>query len=324
MAIHIKKKNKGKFTAAAKRAGRSVQEHARAVLNDPNATPLQKKRANFARNAAKWKHQYGGPVKYGSPEDLSNTESLLRKRNNEYEYYMNRYNHVNNMYQNYDKEYGKNINLTSKDNLKSYVDLYYNSVLEAKRAIDSLSNRIVDIKEGRGTIFEIPYGTPIRKQYSLGGNILGGVGTGVSTFAALAPIASTGVGLPIAAALGLGSIALGAIEDKKEKEAMAKQKQSDQELANASWNNYLMAVGGLTPFGTSIEVEDGEVMQGLDGSLVKFNGPTHAQGGIDISAEPGSRIYGKLKIREGKYKGMTYKEAADKIMKQIAKLEKSK
>ena len=51
--IHIKKKNRGKFTAAAKKASQSVQEHARSVLNDPNATPLQKKRANFARNAAK-------------------------------------------------------------------------------------------------------------------------------------------------------------------------------------------------------------------------------------------------------------------------------
>lgn len=54
--IHIKKKNRGKFTASAKKAGQSVQEHARSVLNDPNATPLQKKRANFARNAAKWHH----------------------------------------------------------------------------------------------------------------------------------------------------------------------------------------------------------------------------------------------------------------------------
>lgn len=53
--IHVKEKNRGKFTKSAKAAGRSVQEHARAVLNDPNATPLQKKRANFARNAAKWK-----------------------------------------------------------------------------------------------------------------------------------------------------------------------------------------------------------------------------------------------------------------------------
>lgn len=60
--IHIKKENRGKFTASAKRAGQSVQEHARSVLNNPNATPLQKKRANFARNAAKWKHQEGGTI----------------------------------------------------------------------------------------------------------------------------------------------------------------------------------------------------------------------------------------------------------------------
>lgn len=54
--IHIKKENKGKFTKSAKAAGQSVQEHAKSVLNDPNASPLQKKRANFARNAANWHH----------------------------------------------------------------------------------------------------------------------------------------------------------------------------------------------------------------------------------------------------------------------------
>ena len=54
--IHIKLKNRGKFTASAKKAGESVQQHAQSVLHDPNATPLQKKRANFARNATKWHH----------------------------------------------------------------------------------------------------------------------------------------------------------------------------------------------------------------------------------------------------------------------------
>lgn len=52
--IHIKKKNRGKFTKSAKAAGESVQEHAAKVLSDPNATPLQKKRANFARNSKRW------------------------------------------------------------------------------------------------------------------------------------------------------------------------------------------------------------------------------------------------------------------------------
>ncbi len=61
--IHIKKKNRGKFTASAKKTGQSVQEHARSVLNNPNATPLQRKRANFARNSAKWHHKDGGTLK---------------------------------------------------------------------------------------------------------------------------------------------------------------------------------------------------------------------------------------------------------------------
>lgn len=62
-SIHIKKKNRGKFTESAKRAGKSVQEHARDVVNDPNATTLQKRRAQFALNAKKFKHQYGGQIK---------------------------------------------------------------------------------------------------------------------------------------------------------------------------------------------------------------------------------------------------------------------
>ena len=52
--IHIKKENRGKFSASAKRAGEGVQEPAHKVMNDPNATTLQKKRANFAIQAKKW------------------------------------------------------------------------------------------------------------------------------------------------------------------------------------------------------------------------------------------------------------------------------
>lgn len=58
--IHIKEKNRGKFTESARKAGKSVQEHATDVLNDPNATRLQKRRAQFAKNAKKWKHEDGG------------------------------------------------------------------------------------------------------------------------------------------------------------------------------------------------------------------------------------------------------------------------
>lgn len=54
--IHIKEKNRGKFTESAKRAGESVQEHAHNVLRNPDATETQRKRAQFAVNAKKFNH----------------------------------------------------------------------------------------------------------------------------------------------------------------------------------------------------------------------------------------------------------------------------
>ena len=60
--IHIKEENRGKFTASAKAAGESVQEHAHNVVKDPNATTLQKRRAQFAINATKFKHEEGAKI----------------------------------------------------------------------------------------------------------------------------------------------------------------------------------------------------------------------------------------------------------------------
>lgn len=62
--INIKKKNRGKFTASAKRAGMGVQEYARHILaNKDKYSSTLVKRANFARNAAGWKHALGGYIK---------------------------------------------------------------------------------------------------------------------------------------------------------------------------------------------------------------------------------------------------------------------
>jgi hypothetical protein len=54
--ISIKPENKGKFTASAKRAGQTVQQHAKSVMANPKSTTLQRKRATFALNAKRWKH----------------------------------------------------------------------------------------------------------------------------------------------------------------------------------------------------------------------------------------------------------------------------
>ena len=58
--IHIDPSKKGTFTAAASKHGKSVQAFASHVLaNKKNYSPAMVKKANFARNAAKW-HADGG------------------------------------------------------------------------------------------------------------------------------------------------------------------------------------------------------------------------------------------------------------------------
>jgi hypothetical protein len=59
--IHIKPSKRGTFTAAAKRRGKTVQGFASQVMrNTDNYSPAMVKKANFARNAAKWKKELGG------------------------------------------------------------------------------------------------------------------------------------------------------------------------------------------------------------------------------------------------------------------------
>lgn len=72
--IYIKPSKRGTFTAAANKHGKSVQTFAAQVMaNKENYSPAMVKKANFARNAAKWKHAMGGgaaqvdqPVKYAT------------------------------------------------------------------------------------------------------------------------------------------------------------------------------------------------------------------------------------------------------------------
>ena len=59
--IHIAPSKKGTFTAAASKHDMGVQEFASKVLANPeDYSPAMRKKANFARNANKWKHACGG------------------------------------------------------------------------------------------------------------------------------------------------------------------------------------------------------------------------------------------------------------------------
>jgi hypothetical protein len=60
--IHIKPENRGKFTATKKATGKTTEE----LTHSKN--PITKKRAIFAQNAAKWKHEDGSKNVKGFPD----------------------------------------------------------------------------------------------------------------------------------------------------------------------------------------------------------------------------------------------------------------
>jgi hypothetical protein len=161
-----------------------------------------------------------------------------------------------------------------------------------------------------------------KKQYGAGGTIsnVGGAIGAIPT--------------PWTAAMGGMLKVIGGLKENDEQvllqqQALAKQVTQQGMASQAALTpGYLapFAIGGITPEGTDIEAEKGEVLRNPQtGSLAKISegAPSHAQGGVDISAEPGTQIYGKLKVKEGRFKGMSYKDAADKIRKEIARLEKN-
>ena len=78
--IHIAKNKRGTFTAAATKHGMGVQEFAGHVLaNKDKYSPAMVKKANFARNAAKW-HALGGHLfALGGEEDPFNFLARVKK-----------------------------------------------------------------------------------------------------------------------------------------------------------------------------------------------------------------------------------------------------
>jgi len=79
-SIHIKPSHKGRFTAYKQRTGKTTAEALHS--KDPHVRQM----ANFARNAAKWKHQDGGPVMYAAgsmvsdPPPYTEEEALMNAR----------------------------------------------------------------------------------------------------------------------------------------------------------------------------------------------------------------------------------------------------
>ena len=79
--IYIKPSKRGTFTAAAKKRGMGVQEFASKVLaNKENYSSAMVKKANFARNASRWKKKYGGSMIYEINGNVKNGLMSLRPK----------------------------------------------------------------------------------------------------------------------------------------------------------------------------------------------------------------------------------------------------
>lgn len=93
--IHIKPSKRGTFTAAASKHGMGVQEFANKVLaNKEDYSPAMVKKANFARNASKWKHAEGGPLGhkyYGLGDDPNYLDFLYPEMGEEPDTILNKY-----------------------------------------------------------------------------------------------------------------------------------------------------------------------------------------------------------------------------------------
>jgi hypothetical protein len=78
----------------------------------------------------------------------------------------------------------------------------------------------------------------------------------------------------------------------------------------------IYAMGGMIPgMMPNVEVEGGEVIQGVDDSLAKVVGPKHSQGGVQLMMENGGRVFSD-KIINPKT-GRTYAEDAERYMKMM-------
>lgn len=126
---------------------------------------------------------------------------------------------------------------------------------------------------------------------------------------------------------------VGEITDGNQSEMLAQQKSQmeqqrlnqikmNQRSANANVNSSMLPtfpMGGMLPY-SNAELEKEEVIQTPTGQVETVDGPSHKQGGVNISAPVGSRVFSdRLKPKGSKE---TYAELADKLKKQIDKYKK--
>lgn len=332
MEIKINPKNKGKFTATKKRTGKSTEE----LTHSKN--PTTKKRAVFAQNAAKWKHEDGGVVSglggmlgliptpftqiaggamkliggiLGQNEQQQIADAQHAKMVDGA--VANGNMTLNNPYTATMKDGGL-VNLNVKGKYSPVVwngDMYDHMVRNNIINADTLprekfskytKDQVVNLVNSNPDAMRVQPGKSATNPWGL---------TFMVNNNYKAP-------MPIVPAPNSNGYSI----QRYEADFVPGQEtySNAKKVGNVNSFENRYAAGGIIPGEQpNIEAENNEVMQGPDGSMTTLKGATHDQGGIDVAAQPGSRIYSnKLKASTGK----TFAEEADKIKAQLAKYEK--
>jgi hypothetical protein len=314
-SIHIKKSKQGSLHKHLGVAKNKKIPASKLSIKKGDSLAIRKKK-QFAINAKKWKHQEGGVVEGKNVVHTNIPRSHTRLS----------------IYPELVKAGVINADSLSLDQWNRLTPQATLSFMDTAKGFDyTMGNtanpggiKYWDIKSfpSKARIDTSPYWKEKgNTKYFLGGQVLSGVGGILGAI----PTPWTQI-----AGMGLNLIG-GFLGDSEQQKEAEKQKalgiQNASRTANAGLRNptgITMAYGGLTPYGTPVEVEQGEVMRNPnDGSMAKISegSPTHAQGGVPVAAEPGTQIFGNLKVKSGRYVGLTYKEAADKIRLQMKKYE---
>lgn len=279
--IKIKEKNKGRFTKSAKAAGKSVQEHAHDVMNNPNATALQRKRANFAIQAKKWhSKELGGLIdlpiadigkripftdEYGNqiPDDWGNNTNYMQKFN----------------------QYLENQGFDGTDPIISGETPYFTGT--GKATAEDLG--FVAPEEGNLDL----------SQSGEGNNPMGIINTIVKAASQIEPLARN-------AWTSLGNH----IKNKRTQAYEAKQlnkalkpinTQFSEDMYGSNQGLQLFEMGGINnykaEYGANVEVEDKELIQLPNGLSDTIYGKTHSEGGEKMNLPQDSKVFSeKLKI----------------------------
>lgn len=340
--IKIKPSKKGTFTAAAKKRGKGVQEFASQVLaNKDNYSPAMVKKANFARNASKWKHAMGGLVgpeifenggltgtymdafdamAYGSivePENKFNTR-LNKKQLQSYQQHSELFPSLLNDKGDYDTQgFYKNLYKTHGGNFDEITKALTPGSETEHIGTDKFKkpNHPTFSKESK---YYIPL---LRNAGTWEDGYFNAVNRNINNM-------NKSYGSPMEYMKYAEDYNQNSIPDIGLKHKGKVLIQPENQMAYGGMIDPSMymqqmmygtyAQGGQVPQNVPVEVEGQEMYEMPNGETGEFQGPSHENGGIPISLPEGTKIYSdRLKIN-----GKTMADRKEKRENNIKKLEK--